>query len=341
MSFNFKAELYQGKNRKKYLEAEKRIKKIHKNYPEIKKVDEYLNYLQREYNYYRMDIFHKENNSDMKLEELKEEIEMLKERYSQLLDQYDIPRDYKEPQWDCELCHDTGRIYKNGKYILCNCAIGSSLKSKREISNIPRHLYQASFKTANLNYYDDNRETDKGMTFRENAQKIYSHAQNFTRNYKKGHYNRGLIIEGPIGSGKSFLLGCIANDLIKRNIEIKYIVYTDLLQEIRDSYEDSNGESELKLISSVQEIPVLLIDDLGTEKASEFASNILYQIIDKRYREERPIILSTNFSIQELQERFSIMGERIFQRLLEMNRYFALYDNIRAKLITSKQEVQF
>lgn len=339
MPLKFSTEEYQGKNRKKYMEAKKKINKIHRKYPDVEQAYTYLNSLQREYKMLKIGLFKKDKNKKISLKELKKEIDQLESHYHQLLKKHNIPLDYKEPSWDCEKCHDTGKIYYNGKHLICSCAKNDLRKRKQRNGNLPKHLHDATFDNANLNYYEPSLKKDNGMNYRENAQKIYYLAASFVDNIQNDSHNRGLIIEGPIGSGKSYLLGSIANALIDSRIRFRYIVYSDLLQQIRSTYNQDNPENDEKqILSNVQEVPVLLIDDLGTEKATEFASSTLYQIIDHRYREEKPIILSTNYSIKNLKNRFPVMGERIFQRLLEMNKYLELAGNVRLKKIEEQQE---
>ncbi len=339
MPFDFRAEKYKGKEREKYLEAEKRIEQIHSKYPDVKQAYNYLNSLKREYSMLKVGIFNHSEKEKNNIDELKKEIDTLEKHYQELLNKYNIDQDYKEPEWDCDKCHDTGRIYKNGQYLVCSCAKNDLRKKKQKNGNLPLHLQKASFSRANFNYYETDKLTDSGKNYLENAQKIYSMASSFVQKLNLDQHSRGLIIEGPIGSGKSYLLGCMANALIDKGIHFRYIVYSDLLQKIRSSYNQANPESDEKqILSTVQNIPVLLIDDLGTEKATEFAASTLYQIIDKRYREEKPIILTTNYSIQNLKDRFPIMGERIFQRLLEMNKYVTLEGNVRIKKIEEQQE---
>ncbi|PUU92388.1 MAG: DNA replication protein DnaC, partial [Halanaerobium sp.] len=335
----FNSNKSQGKAREKYMEAEKRIKKIHNQYPDVEQAYSYLNSLKREYKMLKVSLFNLEKDNENTAEELKKEIKQLEDHYHELLKNHNIPLDYKEPTWDCEKCHDTGRIYRNNQYLVCSCAKNDLRKRKQKNGNLPQHLHSATFANANLNYYEADLVTGSGMNYRENAQKIYSLASSFVQKYNSDAISQGLIIEGPIGSGKSYLLGCIANALIDRGIHFRYIVYSDLLQQIRSTYnQDSPEADEKQILNTVQQIPVLLIDDLGTEKATEFASSTLYQIIDHRYREEKPIILSTNYSIKNLKNRFPVMGERIFQRLLEMNKYLELAGNVRVKKIEERQE---
>lgn len=339
MPLNFSTDKYQGKAREKYMEAEKRIKRIHNQYPDVEQAYTYLNSLKREYKMLKVGFLKQNDSDNTSIEELEKEIDHLESHYHELLNKHDISLDYKEPDWDCEKCHDTGRIYRNNHYLICSCAKNDLRKRKQKTGNLPLHLQNATFSNANLNYYETDLITDSGMNYRENAQKVYSLASSFVQRFNSERLNRGLIIEGPIGSGKSYLLGSIANALIDRGINFRYIVYSDLLQKIRSTYNQNNPENdEQQILSTVQKIPVLLIDDLGTEKATEFASSTLYQIIDRRYREEKPIILSTNYSVKNLKNRFPIMGERIFQRLLEMNKYLELAGNVRVKKIEEQQE---
>ncbi len=338
MVFQFDPEKYNGKAKEKYLAAKQRIERIHHKYPKIRQANELINNLERDYNFLRLGFQNKNGEQEKKLEEIKTELEQVKDYYNRLLNEYNIPKNYKDPDWDCLKCHDTGRIYQQGKYIICECNKEKHYQKRQRLGNLPVQLQKAHFKSANLNYYEVKHKTESGMSYRENAQKIYSQASSFISNFQPGKSQRGMIIEGPIGSGKSFLLGCIANALIKKNIAFKYLVYTDLLQQIRGSYSDESALDEREIMRSVQEIPILLIDDLGTEKPSEFAASILYQIIDYRYREQKPIFVTTNFHLQEMQTRFPGMGERISQRLLEMNRYVELYGNVRRKIVAERQE---
>lgn len=339
MPLQFNSNKYQGKAREKYLEAEKRMNFVHKKYPEVEQAYSCLNSLKREYKMLKVGFLKQNEKAENSTAELKKEIDQLEAHYHQLLRKHEIPLDYKEPDWDCPKCHDTGRIYRNNQYLVCSCAKNDLRERKQKSGNLPQHLRKASFATANLSYYETDLITNSGMNYRENAQKVYSLASSFVQRFQAAKQNRGLIIEGPIGSGKSYLLGCIANGLIDRGIQFRYIVYSDLLQQIRSTYNQNNPETDEKqILSTVQQVPVLLIDDLGTEKATEFASSTLYQIIDRRYREEKPIILSTNYSIKNLKNRFPVMGERIFQRLLEMNKYLELAGNVRVKKIEEQQE---
>ncbi len=129
---------------------------------------------------------------------------------------------------------------------------------------------------------------------------------------------RGIYIHGGVGSGKTH----IAYALHRYGIEytlIKSMLWnvTELIHEImqdidRGSYNKSRVEEKL-----VEYKGILFLDDLGAEKLSEWVKDILYRIINKRYEEMLPIVYTSNFSLEELEERFKdIVGDRIVSRIV-------------------------
>ncbi|MEC9488764.1 MAG: ATP-binding protein [Halanaerobium sp.] len=332
MPIAYDREYFENKSRLKLIQAERRIEQIHKNHPAIKELDSEINRLKNRYRRHRI-----EKMSEGEVEELKALIREKEKAREELLAKKGLPVNYKEPEWDCPRCQDLGKYLVDGKYQLCQCAREHYQHLIRKDARLPSKLQQATFANARLNLYSNKQKTPDGESWRDKASSVYSKAYFFSRNYQPENPMRGLIIEGPVGSGKSFLLGCIANQLLERGVPVKYIVYGDLLRKIRASYDSSDLPSEDQLLHEVQEVPVLLIDDLGTENTSEFSATILYQIIDRRYREELPLILTTNHPLNTLQERFSIMNERIFQRLLEMCRYLELVGDVRSKIVEKLQ----
>ena len=343
MGFQFNIDLYDEKVRKKYLDAEREKELVYHKYPEIKEVDEYLSRLKKEHRLLQVQNLlqpsqEKLKNSTQSLSVLQEEIKALEEKFKGLLQQYNVPANFKEPKWDCPRCMDTGRLLENGITRTCPCASRHRLQSLIQRAGLPKRLERANFQDLNLNLYSPNpMEDSSNRSIRENAKLVFDAAKDFAFNFEKEKYMRGMLIEGPVGSGKSYLLGSIANYLIDREIEIRYIVYGDLIETIKASFNSENRVSTEDILRELQEVPVLLIDDLGTEYITEFTSSILYQIVDKRYREERPFIVTTNFSPNELSRRMGLMGERIFQRMVETCRYLQLVGNVREQIAMAKR----
>lgn len=113
-----------------------------------------------------------------------------------------------------------------------------------------------------------------------------------------------LIIMGKSDVGKTHLAAAIANKLIENDKTVLMERLTNLLNRIRETYEN-NTKSENELIEIYSNVDMLIIDDLGTEKISSWSLEKLYTIIQNRYENGLPIIITTRFNKEGLIERFS------------------------------------
>ena len=175
----------------------------------------------------------------------------------------------------------------------------------------------------------------RGKTFdnyevTEDNKKLYKtvkdYVDNFEERYKNGNW---LMLVGGFGLGKTHLalaagieiLKYFAKEEVKGNMntvysgrpKVKFVSSSELVQSIRDSY-DSDQLNELDLMNGYKNTKLLIIDDLGTEKASEWQREKMYIILDYRYRELLPTIITTNLEVGGLQEHLS---ERVVERIIE------------------------
>lgn len=137
------------------------------------------------------------------------------------------------------------------------------------------------------------------------------YVQNFSQMKENG---KGLLFYGNVGVGKSFYAAAITNALINLEIPCLMTTFTRLVNEI-------NGqpfEEKQKFIDSLNNYELLVIDDLATERDTEYMNEVVYTIIDSRYRSGLPIIITTNLSGEEIKNSASIHKQRVFSRLLEM-----------------------
>ena len=148
----------------------------------------------------------------------------------------------------------------------------------------------------------------------EENRKMYRIARKYTENFptmlKKG---QGLLLYGDVGSGKSFTAGCIANFLIEKMRPVVMTSFIQILEECMRFGEDANMKIQTMMLADL-----LVIDDLGTERGTDFAIEKVYEVIDARYRSGKPIILTTNLDLGYMQRCEDIRYSRIYDRIFEM-----------------------
>jgi DNA replication protein DnaC len=130
---------------------------------------------------------------------------------------------------------------------------------------------------------------------------------------------RGLLFYGRAGSGKTHLACSVARYLIEQKlIGVKFVRIVDLLCDIRKTFDENESyrtENESELIRKYTRVPLLILDDLGSEKTTDWVRQILYQIIDERWLEQMPIIITSNLTLDDLEGR---LEERITSRIAGM-----------------------
>ena len=169
----------------------------------------------------------------------------------------------------------------------------------------------------NLNYKFENFEVNS------NNKKVYQSLKDYSDRLVNLEERKGLILVGNNGVGKTHLACSIANELIKNGIPIIYGTLINLLAELKNSYDADNNISEIEIIKLYEKVDLLIIDDLGKEKPSEWGLEKLFTIINSRYENNLPVIITTNYNQNSLAERLSLNGEietanSIISRLYEM-----------------------
>lgn len=125
--------------------------------------------------------------------------------------------------------------------------------------------------------------------------------------------NQGLLFYGGVGTGKTFAAACIANHLLNQRVPVIMTSFVKLLETMQGFSEDDSA-----LIARLNRAKLLIIDDLGAERSTDYALEKVYDIVDSRYRAKLPIILTTNLSMTELKESTDIRYTRIYDRIFEM-----------------------
>ncbi len=126
--------------------------------------------------------------------------------------------------------------------------------------------------------------------------------------------NLGLLFWGPVGTGKSHAAACIANALIARGTPVLMTNFSKILNQMGNMY----TEERYRYIRSFVNYPLLIIDDLGIERSTEYAKEQIYAVVDERYKSGLPIIVTTNLTIGEIRNPRLLADVRITSRILEM-----------------------
>lgn len=224
-------------------------------------------------------------------------------------------------------------LVRNGEEIplpgaeLCDCeeskrivreeteAMLQELRRKEELETI-EHL----FKQSNLGVRFTKR-TFEAFDRSKNPKAFdiaYDYAVNFPNYYEEG---RGLIFTGPCGTGKTHLAAAIANYLIREHkASVIFGTFSRLLESMRRAY--SSDEDIENISYQLGNVKLLIIDDLGKEKLTDWVLETAYEIINTRYENMKPVIITTNFSLKQLEERLNqgnnYIGEALVSRLIEM-----------------------
>lgn len=140
-------------------------------------------------------------------------------------------------------------------------------------------------------------------------------AKRYTENWKKVKAeNLGLLLWGDVGTGKSFLAACIANALLEKGVPVLMTNFSKILNQMGAMYSDER----YRYIASFNRFSLLIIDDLGIERNTEYALEQVYAVVDERYKAGLPLIITTNLTISQLRNPEDVAHARIYSRILEM-----------------------
>lgn len=123
---------------------------------------------------------------------------------------------------------------------------------------------------------------------------------------------QSLLFWGNVGTGKSFAAACIANYLLDRGVPVMMTSFVKLLSLIQNG-----DEKEADIISRLNSAKLVIFDDLGAERNTDYALEKIYNIIDSRYQRELPIIFTTNLTITEMKNETDNRYKRIYDRVFE------------------------
>ncbi len=229
----------------------------------------------------------------------------VQESIKKLLVENGYSENYLETPYTCRECNDSGFV---GGYI-CKCR-KEILKelAKKELANVSQSD-KCSFDNFNLDYYPEPVDTDLGVSPRKRMENILEYCKCYAEDFDKD--SESLYMHGSTGLGKTHLSLAIANIVAENGFRVIYDTAHNLLSSLeREKFSYSNtGETEKEIL----DCDLLIIDDLGSEFTSQFTVSSIYNIINTRINRSKPVIISTNLTVSELEAKYS---QRVTSRII-------------------------
>ena len=244
------------------------------------------------------------DGDDKALEHLKIQLSQIAVQKTLLLTDAGFPADYLEPIYTCRDCKDTGFVTRSdGFKEKCQCFRLQEISIRYAQSNIQEMIQRENFSTLSYRFYQGNDL--------QHFKTAVERSKDFVKNFRNDYHN--LLFYGTVGTGKSFLSGCIARELLQEGFSVIYFSALELFNRLSLYTFDTKSKDELQAFySDMYDCDLLVIDDLGTENTNSYITSQLFACLNERELRRKPIIISTNLGLEELQARYS---DRILSRI--------------------------
>ena len=210
---------------------------------------------------------------------------------------------------------------KEGSYITLDyieCSYQEEISSKQ---NEHLHLYNTSFVNV-----------DNDMFVNEERKEVLSFYKKFLQSYFDNPHQKGLYLYGSYGSGKSYIMGNLANELAKQGVDTAFVYYPDFVRQIKQMV-TTGGIN--KIVDELKKVPVLFLDDFGGESNSNFIRDeVLLPILQYRMINKKPLFITSNLSDKEIIDHLAESNReidhqkaiRVFERIRSLTDFKQLKD---------------
>lgn len=225
------------------------------------------------------------------------------EKRRELLVKNGYPEDYLDVPYTCKKCKDSGIL--NGK--LCECHLAILQKLSVEGLSCSPILARSTFSSFNLENYSPVKDAELGFSHRDIMGGVFAMLKNYAENF--GPDSPSLFFSGGTGVGKTHLALAIFNVLTENGHNV---YYSSVRKVIRQLENERFGKSNTDLNEELSRNDLIIIDDLGAEFETPFATAAINEIVDDAVLMCKPMILISNFDRYTLETRY---GERMASRL--------------------------
>jgi DNA replication protein DnaC len=208
--------------------------------------------------------------------------------------------DDSSPTAECQICFGTGMEVLPGKGArICACRKARSRTGQFESVRLPKRYDGFHF-----NNYEPKNESQRAA---------FKFATSLTHEFPA--VDRGLLLTGSVGVGKTHLAVSILKGLTERGFSCLFYEFGSLLKEIQDSYNPHTQTSELGVLSPVLNVEVLVLDELGASKPTDWVRDTMAHVINSRYNDKKLTIFTTNYLDERRNDREEVLEDRIGTRL--------------------------
>lgn len=248
----------------------------------------------------------------MTFEELQEWSLRLSAEREALLKQHRIDPQELEVHWDCPTCKNTGwlrpematpdTVYPPKK---CQCLIQEEIDDLYNAAGLTGPLREQTFASFDLTVYPPD--------LREYMSQVLDHCRVFAQSVADGKPYDSLLLQGDTGLGKTFLASAVGNFVVAAKRTVVYFTFSEFMDLVRLQKFNEDEEGYREGLQRLLDADLIILDDLGAEKVTDFVAQELFNMINHRLNRQMPMVVSTNLRPDEMLDYY---GERIGSRLL-------------------------
>ncbi|MEL7622175.1 MAG: ATP-binding protein [Clostridiales bacterium] len=303
----------------KQAERDKRIMELYSRSPQLKKLDDDLAAAGREG---LTKVW-----QGTAIAGIQKKISLLQEKKSQLLSSLGLDETVYEVAWDCPLCQDRGYVQPGQP---CSCQRRDDGSRRILESGLSPLQKKMTFENFSLEWYDQPAEVER----------LVQQMQGFSELLVQGEPCGNLFLFGPVGNGKTHLCSAVANRVLGVGKRVIYIRTEELLEALREDFygrsekpererQERPAFSRSQLTARLLEADLLILEDLGTERLTDFAEEQLTSLIDQRISWQKPWIITSHLIGDKFSGRYDL---RLVDRVLgEGKRLYLKENSIRFK----------
>ena len=223
---------------------------------------------------------------------LEKELDEVKKQRLVYIKEHGIKDDYLQVSYNCEKCKDTGRINDQK----CSCFVQKEIELFDNISHFKNYIKDDNFDNLDKSFYRQPDVKIGNIPYEKYMEQVVENIKLGIKYMDEKPYS--VIFIGGTGTGKTFLSRCAGAEALKLNKSVLYVNVNEYLNTLKPDYD---GEP---LLQHAVSCDLFILDDLGTEKTSDFTNSAINYIVDKRLNDKKSTIITTNLQMGDIEERY-------------------------------------